>query len=111
MISCGSIAATSRSDLGPIAITLEGGTVQDVVTDDKRLCGVDVMVIDYDTDGADQTYDVQQKARNGATTHVATACLSDRAIALASGIELTDLWRRFSLACSPDHDGERPNDE
>jgi hypothetical protein len=71
-------------DLGSIAVTLEGGTVQDVVTDDQRLHGIDVMVIDYDTDGADETYDVPQKARNGATTHVATACLSDRAISAAS---------------------------
>jgi hypothetical protein len=90
------------SDLGPIAITLEGGTVQDVVTDDKRLCGIDVMVIDYDTDGADETYDVPQKSRNGEITEIATACLSDRAISAASGIELSEVWRRFSLACAAD---------
>jgi hypothetical protein len=93
------------SDLGPIAITMEGGTVRDVVNDDKRLCGVDVMVIDYDTDGADETYDVPQKGKNGATTHVATACLSDRAIAAASGIELADHWRHF-LAHGPDNEDE-----
>jgi hypothetical protein len=90
---------------------LEGGTVQDVVTDDERLRGFDVLVVDYDTDGADETYEIPQKSRNGATTHVTTACLSDRAIATASGIELTDLSPRFSLACSPDDDSERPNDE
>ena len=87
------------SDLGPIVITLEGGTVQDVVSDDKRLRGIDVMIIDYDTDGADETYDVPQKSRNGAITHVATAWLSDRTITAASGIELTQLWQRFLSTC------------
>jgi ParB-like chromosome segregation protein Spo0J len=37
-----------------IAIVLEGGMIQSVITDDPSLRDVDVMVIDYDTDGADE---------------------------------------------------------
>jgi hypothetical protein len=88
-----------------------GGTVQDVVTDDRRLCGVDVMVIDYDTAGADETYDFPQKARNDAVTDIATACLSYRTISAASGIDLADLWQRFSLACPAYEREERPYEE
>jgi hypothetical protein len=29
--------------------------VQKVVTDDKRLYGIDMMAVDYDTDGVDET--------------------------------------------------------
>ena len=51
--------------------------MQDVVTDDKRLHTVDV-VIDYDTDGAAETYDVPQKNRKGMAAHLAADYLSDR---------------------------------
>ncbi len=37
----------------PIMVTLEGGLVTCVSSADKRLIGRPVMVIDYDTDGAD----------------------------------------------------------
>ena len=63
-------------DLEPIAVTIEGGAVQDIATDDARLRGLDVLVVDYDPDGADETYEVPQKDSNGATSHVATARLS-----------------------------------
>ena len=36
-----------------IAIVLEGGLIQGIYTDDDSLRDVDVMVIDYDTDGAE----------------------------------------------------------
>jgi hypothetical protein len=92
------------SDLGPIAVTMEGSAVQDVVTDDARLRGLDVLIIDYDTDGAAETYDVPQKASNGAITHVATACLSDRAIGKATGIHLSELWGHFLLNSPGNHE-------
>lgn len=37
----------------PIMVTLEGGLVTCVSSADKRLIGLPVMIIDYDTDGAD----------------------------------------------------------
>lgn len=36
-----------------IAVTVEGGLVQNVITEDRRLLSVEVTVIDYDTEGAD----------------------------------------------------------
>jgi hypothetical protein len=53
------------------------------------------MIIDYDTDGADETYDIPQKSKKVLTTPVvASACFSDRAISAASGIDWTELWQR-----------------
>lgn len=43
-----------------IAIVLEGGLVQAVVTDDNSLkAGTEVMIVDYDIDGADDLVDVK----------------------------------------------------
>lgn len=36
-----------------LAIVLEGGLVQTIVTEDESLIGMAIDVIDYDTDGAD----------------------------------------------------------
>lgn len=37
-----------------VAVVLEGGLVQSVITDNPHLVGMGFDVIDYDTDGADQ---------------------------------------------------------
>ena len=36
-----------------IVVTVEGGLVQSISSDDHKLVGVKVMVIDYDAEGAD----------------------------------------------------------
>src|SRR6188474_2457985 len=37
--------------LGPLGVVLEGGMLSAVITDDDRLRGTEVRVIDYDVDG------------------------------------------------------------
>ena len=50
-----------------IAVVLEGGLVQAVVTDDPALRGIDVFVIDYDTEGCDETELCQVRQSDGGT--------------------------------------------
>ena len=73
---------------------MEGGALQDR-RHRRRAAARVVLIIDYDTDGADETCDVSQKDSNGVTTHVATAWPSDRAVTAATGIDLTGVWQRF----------------
>ena len=47
------IADTPRQPAGPIVITVEGGLVQGISSDDPKLVGKKVTVIDYDSEGAD----------------------------------------------------------
>jgi hypothetical protein len=82
-------------ELGPLAISIEGGMVQDAVSDDKRLHGLDVLVIDYDTDGAEVTYNITQRDRRGKVDGVSEAVVSDRAVGPASGIDLAELWHNY----------------
>jgi hypothetical protein len=82
-------------ELGPIAVTIEGGAVQDVVTDDKRLLGLDALIIDYDINGAELTYNVTQKNHKGEVDGVSEAVVTDAAVSLASGINLAELWHNF----------------
>lgn len=37
------------------AVVLSGGLVQDIITDDPKEVGTEFIVIDYDTDGADDS--------------------------------------------------------
>jgi hypothetical protein len=89
--------------LGPLAISMEGGIVQDAVSDDKRLHGLDVLVIDYDTDGADKTYHVKQRDHRGQEYGTSEAYVSDRAVCPASGIDLSELWHNF-IHAEDEHD-------
>ena len=43
-----------------LAVVLEGGLVQAVVTDHPSLLGIEVMIIDYDTEGAESPVPVPQ---------------------------------------------------
>lgn len=46
---------------GIIAVIVEGGIVQGIVTDNEDMVGMEFMVIDYDTDGAtEQTIPIHQ---------------------------------------------------
>lgn len=36
-----------------LAVTMEGGIIQEILTEDSCLFGVEVVIIDYDTEGAD----------------------------------------------------------
>jgi hypothetical protein len=83
-------------DLGPLAITIEGGAVQDAVSDDKRLHGLNLLVVDYDIDGAEYTYNVTQKNHKGETDGVSEAVVTDAAVCAASGIDLAELWHNFT---------------
>ena len=85
-------------EFGPLAITIEGGAVQDAVSDDKRLHGLDVLVIDYDIDGADMTYNVTQRDHRGKVDGASEAVVNDRAVGPAIGIDLAELWHNFQHA-------------
>ncbi|MFZ4397442.1 MAG: hypothetical protein ACOYOU_17655 [Kiritimatiellia bacterium] len=50
-----------------IVITLEGGLVQGISTDDPKLVGEKVVVLDYDTEGADPDEVVQVPQGKGRT--------------------------------------------
>lgn len=41
--------------LGPIVVAMEGGLVSSVVSPDLRLHGIDVVIVDYDIEGADES--------------------------------------------------------
>jgi hypothetical protein len=78
-----------------IAIALDGGVVQSVVSDDPRLQGIDVLVIDYDAEGATELYQVRQTGAGHAADDKAYAALSDHAIGAADGIALAETWEQF----------------
>lgn len=85
--------------LGPIAIALEGGLVQSIVTDDDRLRGVDVLVVDYDTEGADEAElldvaqkEYDQKRKKWVTCDHTQAVVRGDVIGSAHGIDLAELW-------------------
>jgi hypothetical protein len=48
-----------------IAVVMEGGTVQSIVTDTPGLIGTRIMVIDYDTDQASDDETIQVPQENG----------------------------------------------
>ena len=50
-----------------IVITLEGGLVQGISTDDPKLVGEKVIVIDYDAEGADASEVSKVPQGNGKT--------------------------------------------
>ncbi len=62
-----------------IAIVCEGGLVQAVVTDDPAQVGMKVLVIDYDTEGADEITCVRQEDGEDAD-----ACVHWDSVGLAS---------------------------
>lgn len=45
----------TEKPLGPIVVAMEGGLVSSVVSTDKRLHGIDVVIVDYDIEGADES--------------------------------------------------------
>lgn len=68
-------AALAGSGPIRIGVTLEGGLLQDVFSD-RLLPGVEVVVIDYDTDGSDEAVEVEQIDAKDKTTGWADACVS-----------------------------------
>lgn len=79
----------------PIAIVCDGGIVQSVNTDDERLIGkLDILVIDYDVDGAEEVYAVPQVGEADPTL-VSEAQLFGVAVTPADGIDLPETWRRY----------------
>ena len=54
-----------------IVITVEGGLVQGVSSDDPKLVGAEVVVIDYDAEGADPD-EVEKVPQGGGETAEAT---------------------------------------
>jgi hypothetical protein len=84
----------------PIGVIVEDGVVQHVVSNDARLVGMDALVIDYDTDGAEETYNV--KVIPQSPDHIPQAVLYDTVVRVPTGIDLHDLWRKFCIN-GPDH--------
>jgi hypothetical protein len=84
---------SSRAEPGPIVVALEGGRVQAAVSDDSTLHDIEVIVIDYDTDGADRIdlMDVPQSDPTGE----AEALVYCHKIGAANGINLPELMRRL----------------
>lgn len=58
------------SEPARIAVCLEGGIVQDVVTDSPALIGLTVVTIDYDAEGADEQ-EISHVRQSDGTTDVA----------------------------------------
>ncbi len=81
------IAAAPRITLG---VVVEGGMIQSVVSDNPlALAAVDVVVIDYDTDDADETtlYQVRQGDGSLSTAHVHAEAIDPAAIDLRSALD------------------------
>jgi hypothetical protein len=97
-------------DVGPLAIIVEDGQVQDLVTDDKRLQGIEAIVIDYDFEGAENTYPVQQfgfsHKTNDWTDDLGTrdALVNCFAVTRPSGINLAQVYSD----CVTDDDQKEP---
>ena len=36
-----------------LAVIIEGGMVQSIISDDSSMIGKDILIVDYDTDGSD----------------------------------------------------------
>jgi hypothetical protein len=88
---------------GPLGVVIEDGIVQFIVSNDLRLDGLDVLVVDYDIDGADETYDV--KLIPPPPDHTPEAVLYDAQAKPATGIDFVDLWHKFRTV-GPDHQGD-----
>lgn len=87
--------AWTEPAFGPLAIVCDGGIVQSVDTDDERLIGkLDIVVIDYDIDGAEEVYAVPQVGEADPTL-VSEAQLFGVAVTPADGIDLAETWRRY----------------
>jgi hypothetical protein len=84
-----------------IAIALEGAIVQSIVTDDPTLLGVDVLLIDYDTEGADRTHYIAQRSPAGEPDGF-SECAAGDSIQRASGLALGETWVEF-LAIEKEH--------
>lgn len=81
--------------LGPLAIAMDGGLVQNVCSDDPRLIGnISILVIDYDTDGAETVYHVPQVDKQ-IPALVSEAQLYETVCSPADGIKLAETWRRY----------------
>ncbi|MGY4224361.1 hypothetical protein ACVMIH_001722 [Bradyrhizobium sp. USDA 4503] len=81
-------AALEASSVAPrlhVAVIMEGGLCQTVVSDNPALIGLAYDVIDYDTEGADETGEVMQE--NGS---FADACISGGIIEAATVRVVTD---------------------
>lgn len=93
---------TDKTKRGPIAVVIEGGIVQAICTDDEQLQGVDVLVIDYDTEGADESEltDVPQRAV-GVAVGSAKAVVRGDMIGAASGIDLATVWVESNRKATP----------
>lgn len=50
-----------------IAVVIEDGIAQDVVTDDPGMVGKDILIVDYDTEGADEDETVSVPQPGGYT--------------------------------------------
>lgn len=86
---------TKEPPLGPLAIACDGGLVQSVVSDDPRLIGnISILVIDYDTDGAETVYFVPQVDKQ-IPTLVSEAQLYETVCGPADRINLPETWRRY----------------
>lgn len=88
------LRAVTAEPIGPIAIVCDGGLVQSVNTDDLRLQGLQFLVIDYDTDGAEIVFGVPQKDAQDPTAESDAQMHGDVAVA-ANGIDLAEAWRRY----------------
>jgi hypothetical protein len=80
-------------DLGSIAVVLEGGMVQSVVTSSQNLVGLGYDVIDYDTDGGDEAdfYGVPQEDGTLSSAYVTSGNVSKATI----GLDKIKPWAEF----------------
>lgn len=77
-----------------LAVALEGGLVSAVVSDDPSLCGLDVWIIDYDTEGADESEIVGVPQEGGEDGEAIVRC---DVVSLAT-IDLDETERRVFAA-------------
>lgn len=81
--------------LGPLVIACDGGLVQSVSSNDERLIHkLDIMVIDYDVDGAETVYSVPQKDAQDPTAE-SDAQVHEEVCNEADAIDVGETWRRY----------------
>jgi hypothetical protein len=91
--------ASCEQPFGPLGVVLEGGLMSSVISDDKRLRGTEVVVIDYDVEGADESELIPVPQSTGDDSENSKAVISAFTV-IPPGIDFAETCERFERACA-----------
>jgi hypothetical protein len=91
--------ASSERPFGPLGVVLEGGLMSAVITDDARLRGTEVVLIDYDVEGVDENELIPVPQFFGDDGKRSKAVMSAFAV-IPPEIDFAETCKRFDRVCA-----------